>query len=159
MSVLTLKLSHSHLIINGNLTLYWWKMDKNSKNPRMLKNPTVVFSWSRNHRAPPQKAKLPDPTHLSLFPVAIKICWPHYPCLPSHFSFHFMFILSSTSCSSPKYNWNIAARALNSNNQSINQSKIVSIYCSLSYMYVHVHVWLVDLTQPNLTGILLAVSL
>ena len=30
-----------------------------------------------------------------------------------------MFILSSTSCSSPEYSWNIAAWALNINNQSI----------------------------------------
>ena len=34
---------------------------------RTLENPSVVFSRSGNHRAPPQEAKLPDPTHPSFF--------------------------------------------------------------------------------------------
>ena len=92
------------------------------KIPHMLKNPFVVFYWSRNHWALPQEAKLSDPTNLSIFLVAIKICRPHY-CVPSHFLFHphFMFILSPISCSSPEYIWNIATWRLKPNNQSINQ--------------------------------------
>ena len=87
--------------------------------PCILKNPPVVFFRSRNHRAPPQRAKLPDPTHPSLFPVASIIL---LSCGPIHFSFHhnFMFILSPNSCSSPEYSCNIAAPALIHNDQSIN---------------------------------------
>ena len=46
----------------------------------------VVFDRSRSLCAPPQEAKLSDPTNPSLFKVAIKICRPYYHCVPSLFS-------------------------------------------------------------------------
>ena len=61
--------------------------------PGTLKNPALVIDWSRILPLL-QEAILGDPILLSVFPVAIKICQPCYPCVPSHFSFHhhFMFI-------------------------------------------------------------------
>ena len=56
-----------------------------------------------------------------LFLLEIKVCRPYYPSVPSHLSLHrhhFMFL--SISSSSPEYSWNIVARQLNPNNQSIN---------------------------------------
>ena len=99
----------------------WWER---CHVPRTLKNPAVVFDGSGNLWAPPQEARLPDLTHPSFFLVAIGVCRPYCPCVPFRFSFHrhFMFISSSVSCSSSEYSWNIAARTLNPNNQSINQS-------------------------------------
>ena len=96
--------------------------------PRTLKNPSLVFSRIRVHgfSAPPQETKLPDPTHLSLFQVAIKICRLHYPCVPSHF--HFIIILCSFYHPLHDHRLNITeyccpgVKHQQSLNQSINQS-------------------------------------
>ena len=84
--------------------------------PYMLKNPTVVFSRSRNHRALPQEVELSDPTTSPNFQWQSKFVNPII--LVSHPIFHFIII----SCSSSEYSRYIAARVLNPNNQSTNQS-------------------------------------
>ena len=88
----------------------------------------MVFYRSRNLFASTQKTKLPQLTHPSLILVAIKICRPCYPCIPSHCSFHhnFLFISSSILCSPPGYSRHIAVWALNTNNQSIKSSPYFS---------------------------------
>ena len=44
-----------------------WPQNQRCYIPRTLKNPAVVFDRSKNLCAPPQEAKLPDPTHPSFF--------------------------------------------------------------------------------------------
>ena len=66
--------------------------------------------------------------------VAIKICQLYYPCVPSRFAFHhFMFILSSISCSSSEYSWNIAVRTLNPNKHQKCEKLKLYLYM---YMYL-----------------------
>ena len=65
--------------------------------------------------APPQEATLPNPTHPSLFLVAIKICRPYYHCVPS--LFHFIIISWSFYHPFHVRGLNIAAWTLNPNNQ------------------------------------------
>ena len=55
-----------------------------------VKEPYVVFYRSKNICAPPQDAKLTDPTYISLFSVAIKICFPII--LRSHYIVHVRWV-------------------------------------------------------------------
>ena len=95
--------------LTANHTAQYWDR---CHIPNMLKNPTVVFSWSRNYRAPFQEAILPNPTHLSCFQWQSKFVNPIN--LVNHPIFHSIII----SCSLPEYSWDIADQVLNPNNQS-----------------------------------------